>query len=513
MFTISKTITGVCVALVACIMGCGQGQSRMMNKPPAIVPVPKAVKMAQGSLVLGTRVVAAQAQLRPLAVIVADEIRLLTGKKMSVAQGKAGTGDILLTIDNELKGEAYSLQVGDTALVRGGNYSAVAMGTVSLLQAMSVQDGIVKVPHMDVSDEPFSSYRGFMLDLARKWHEIETVKQVVVMCRWYKIRYLQLHLTDDESCVFPSSAYPNPATKNRHYTLKQLNELETFARDRGVTIIPELETPGHSQELRKAIPQLSCAYVGITRRAICPGKESTYEILDKLIGEICDVFQTTPYFHIGCDEVNRRGWDNCSDCKAYMQKHKLDDSMELYRHFIVRMNEVVKKHGKKTIVWEGFHKEGKVDIPRDITVMIFECRYNMPADLIADGYPVINTAWQPLYVVNKRKWSPEKIYGWNMYRWESPWKHSVAYGEGIDVAPTEQVLGAQMCAWDQADDIEIQSIRKRLPAMCERIWSPDAKCGFKDFAARLSVTDASLTKLLQIKEANTGNNKQGEIGK
>jgi hexosaminidase len=288
------------------------------------------------------------------------------------------------------------------------------MGTVSLLQALSVQDGVVKIPHMSIHDEPFVAYRGLMVDLARYWHRMETIKQMVVMCRWYKIRYLQLHLTDDQSCVFPSKAYPKAATQNRHYTLKELHELETFARDRGVIIVPELEAPGHSDALRKALPHLNCSSGG---GAMCLGKESTYDVLDKLIGEICDVFQSTPYFHIGCDEVERLGWEKCSDCKAYMQKHKLDNSMELYRHFIVRINELVKKHGKKTIVWEGFYKEGKVDIPRDITVMIFECLYNMPADLIADGYPVINTAWQPLYVVNKRKWSPEKIYGWNMYRY------------------------------------------------------------------------------------------------
>jgi hexosaminidase len=172
------------------------------------------------------------------------------------------------------------------------------------------------------------------------------------------------------------------------------------------------------------------------------------------------------------------------------------------------MNEVVKKHGKKTIVWEGFHKEGKVVIPRDITVMIFECLYNLPADLISDGYPVINTAWQPIYVVGNRAWSPEYIYGWNMYRWENCWNKSAAYGKGIKVEPTKQVLGAQMCAWEQSDQIEVRSLRERLPAMSERIWNPDATCDFTNFAARLRITDASLTKLLQGGESKSSNNKR-----
>lgn len=484
---VSRMVIGMCVVLGVCI--------RCNAQRAGIVPAPRLVKMNQGELLLGTRVVAAQPELRPLAVILAGEVRLLTGKKMSVAEGRAGTRDILLAIDSKLRGEAYVLEVGKTASVRGGNYNAVAMGTVSLLQAISVQDGVVKAPCMAVSDEPFAAYRGLLVDLARRWHKLETVKQIVVMCRWYKIRYLQLHLTDDQSCVFPSRAYPKAATPGRHYTLKELGELEAFARDRGVAIVPELEAPGHSGALRRALPQLNCVSGG---GAMCPGKESTYEVLDRLIGEMGGVFQATPYFHMGCDEVNMGGWSRCTDCKAYMQKHELGNPKELYRHFIVRMNKVIKKHGKRTIVWEGFHKEGKVVIPRDITVMIFECLYNMPPDLIGDGYPVINTAWQPLYVVGRRAWSPEHIYGWNMYRWESCWKKSAAYGKGIDVEPTRQVLGAQMCAWEQPDQVEIPSLRRRLPAMSERIWNPDAKRDFKDFAARLSATDASLTKLLQV---------------
>lgn len=465
----------------------------MISEGIAIVPAAKSVDMIGGEWVVGSRIVVTDADLRPLADVLAEEIRLLTGRQMLVVEGDVETRDIVLAVDQRLEGEAYMLEVNETALVRGGHYDAVALGSVSLLQAMVVQDGVVKVPRMVVADEPFAFYRGLMVDLARKWHTLTTVKKMVVMCRWYKIRYLQLHLTDDQSCVFLSETYPKVATSARHYTLDELRELEAFARDRGVAITPELESPGHSNALCGALPSLNCVPEG---GAMCPGKETTYEVLDKLIEEMSGIFQTTPYFHIGCDEVDIEGWNNCADCQAYQQKHGLDNAKELYRHFIVRMNEVVKKHGKKTIVWEGFHKEGKVDIPRDITVMIFECLYNLPPDLIRDGYSVINTSWQPIYVVDERAWTPEYIYGWNLYRWENWWEKSAAFVEGIEVAPTRQVLGAQMCTWQQADEVELPSLRERLPAMSERIWNPDAACGFENFAARLSVTDAALTKLL-----------------
>ena len=124
-----------------------------------------------------------------------------------------------------------------------------------------------------------------------------------------------------------------------------------------------------------------------------------------------DIFRTTPYFHIGADEVGMDPWKNCKDCQAFMAAQKLDDVNELYRHFIVRMNEIVKHHGKKTIVWEGFHKEGKTEIPPRCDGDGVESLYNIAPDLIAQGYSVINTSWKPLYVVNQRKWSPEYIYG------------------------------------------------------------------------------------------------------
>jgi hexosaminidase len=162
------------------------------------------------------------------------------------------------------------------------------------------------------------------------------------------------------------------------------------------------------------------------------------------------------------------------------------------------MDEVVKKHGRKTIAWEGFAGEGKTPIPHDITVMVFESLYNRPDHLVADGYKIINTAWQPLYVVNGRNWTPKYIYGWNLYRWENWWDKSQAFPNGINVPPTPLVLGAQMCAWEQADSTELPSLRQRLAAMSERTWNTDAGKDWTNFSDRLAVTDRRLDSLLNV---------------
>jgi hexosaminidase len=302
-----------------------------------------------------------------------------------------------------------------------------------------------------------------------------------------------LHLSDGESFTFPSTAYPQIATKDRHYSLRELRDLETFARDRGVSIVPELEVPGHATALVQAVPQIFASRSG-SRNEICAGREDTYKALDTLVGEMCDVFRSTPYFHIGADEVDKGGWNNCADTKAYMAAHKIADTEELYRHFLVRMNEIVKKHGKKTIVWEGFAKGGKIEIPRDITVMAYEIRYYLPNELVKDGYNVINASWTPLYVVNSNCRPPEEIYAWNVFQFKVV--YAKATDPGVNVTPTPQVLGAQMCAWEQVQELELPSLRHRLPAMSERIWNPAAGRTFADFSERLRAADTALSRLL-----------------
>ncbi len=450
-------------------------------------------------MIVGSQLVVSERELFPLAVVLAEELWALTGRRFLIREGEAVDGDVRLSIDETLKDEEYSLEIGKTAEVRGVDYCALASGTVSILQVISSQQSLLKLPRMKLLDAPFASYRGLLIDLARNWHSLESLKQIVVMCRWYKIHYLQLHLTDDQSSVFRSRSYPHSGAFSRHYTTNQLCDLQAFATTRGVTIVPELNTPGHSAALRQSIPQLRCEPMG---DAMCCGKETTYKIIDTLICELCEIFQTTKYFHIGCDEVIVDGWRKCTACRSYMQTHNLTEPSELYRHFITRLNTIVKRYGKQTIVWEGFHKRGKISIPRDIIVMVFECLYNTPFDLVKDGYSVINASSIPLYVVNDDKCSAEHIYRWNLYRWEPLNRASSLHGRIVELAPTKMVLGAQICAWEQAEMREIPSLRKRLPMMSERVWNPFANLDFNDFSTRLNKTDAQLTRILAAAELN-----------
>jgi len=478
-----------CLAVVLGLLSAGGAVAGAADAGPALVPWPAQCTPGDGRLVFsaGARIVATRPELAPLAGLLAEEIFLLVGQRLETAADRARPGDVVLELADDLPHDAYTLDVADRAIVRGGSYHAVAAGTATLLQAIVADEGRAALPRLTVEDRPVASYRGLLIDVARRWHPIETLEQIVVLCRLYKINYLQLHLTDDQSFTFPSRAFPALPTKDRHYTLDELRELVRFADRRGVTLVPELEGPGHSGKLRALFGRPGTHVLNLA-------SEEVYAGLDTLVGEMCGVFRSSPYFHIGADEAYLKGVGQSDEEKAFMAKHGLQGAAGLYCHYIVRMNEIVKKHGKQTIVWEGFHGSGGggVTIPRDVVVIAWESRYNPPSNLAGLGYTLINAAWKPLYVVGSKRWPADYIYrDWNLRLWQ----HHIDR-TNVQLDSGAAVLGAQMCAWEQSAGAELPSLRPRLPAMSERIWNPRAGRSYADFQRRRTACDALFGRLL-----------------
>jgi len=464
---------------------------------PSIVPAFRAVRVLPGwmNLPAETRVFAVEERLAGLVEVLDGEFSRLMGIGCKLSR-TVEQAEIVLETDTRLADEEYRLEIEDQAVVTGGSPGAVAMGTVSLLQLLAKKNGRPALPRLSARDRPHSPYRGLMLDLARTWHDFEILKQAVVLCRWYKINHLHLHLTDSESFTFPCKAFPRIVTKGRHYTLAQLRRLESFATARGVTLVPELDVPGHSGAMISAMPEL----FGIQHWKKSPlvlnmGREKVYRALDIIIGEMTAVFRASPYFHIGCDEVSMDFHEEDPDVRRTIARCKLRCVHELYRHFLCRMNEIVKKHDKQTLVWEGFGRFGQVQIPRDIIVFEFETLFNLPGQLLKDGYRLVNTSWQPLYVAPRGKWDPEYIYRWNLSRWENWWEKAPSH-DPIQLKPTPRIIGAEMCSWANPGTEEIPLLRRRLPAMAERIWVPDRRGSVADFLKRLKATDRRLDRLL-----------------
>ena len=490
--------------LVAAMMlqGNAQGAAADTSVPP-LVPWPKSVTLGQGSLKLkaDSRIVAADSSLAPLAQVLADEIARLGGLQLKSASDAPHGGDIVLRLDKALPGEAYQIVSQDQAVVSGGNYAAVAMGAVTLLQAVKIEGGACSIPAVTIKDAPRYGYRGLMIDVARKPHSIDSIRQVVQLCRLYKVRYLHLHLTDNEAFTFPSTAFPQLASPDQSYKLDELTALVKYADQRGVTLVPELEAPGHCGVMQSRMPE-TFGMVGSDGKPVrinCLNfmNPKAYPALDTLVGEMCDVFRSSPYIHIGSDEAWLGEIGPRPETAAYLKEHNLSSVHELYTQYIAKMNETVKKHGKQTIVWEGFGDTGSKSckIPTDVIVMEFEVRYNPPRNLIKNGYPVINASWTPLYVVNGHQQTPEHLFGWDVAR----------FGQVGDdwgkiqwdkVDPTPLLTGAQMCAWEQPEWLEIPSLRQRVAAMSQQVWSPGSGGDYAAFALRLAATEAILDRML-----------------
>lgn len=475
---------------------------------PDLVPWPKSIEIGSQYLTLSrnNRITAEDASLVPLSSLLSDEIFKIAGLRLNTAEVRGKSGDIILKIDHKLDGEAYRLDVTDRVVVAGGNYRAVAWGTVSALQAIRHDNKRVFLPCMRIEDEPFADFRGLLLDVARKWHSIETIEQIVEMCRLYKIKYLQLHLTDNPSFTFPSRAYPQLTTVNRHggrsYTWDELQGLEQFATERGVTIIPEFEVPGHGAAMNRAMPELfkiKGTQPYEHHASINFANKEVLKAIETIVAEMCEVFKSSPYFHIGGDEADLAYAHQHPDFKAAFEKHDLGEKgqWQLYRYFLIQMNEIVRRQGKQMIVWEGFHRDpsSKFQIPKDVIVMEYECPFYPPKQLVEDGYTMVNAAWTPLYVVKKHKWSAEKIYDWNMYLF-GQFSRNYELTQWRQLEPTNNVIGAQMCAWEQVEAAEVGSLRAGLPAMSERIWAPDLQRGYENFERRLKSVDGALEKLV-----------------
>jgi hexosaminidase len=466
----------------------------------AVIPAPRSTRLSGEWISLPARLhcFVDDAVLEPLLPLLNVEYGRLTRGQV-VGEQERRKAHLRLVVDPRLADEAYRLEIGEVVSVTGGSYRAVAMGSVTLLQALQRQGEGTILAAGQVEDYPLASYRGLVVDVARQWHDIALLEQLVQLCRWYKINYLQLHLTDDESFTFPSTAYPCLPTPGRHYRREQLRALDEYARVRGVALVPELEMPGHAGQFVRRLPELFGVAGAAEQNTLNMGREEVYHALNRIIGEMATLFPTAPYFHIGGDEAQLGHLAGDPDVQHYLATHQIETLSGLYRHFIVRTSQMVRKHGKQPIVWEGFYKEGEGEIPRDIIVMAWETLYQLPQDLLAAGYPVINVSWKPLYVVNERKWPVETIYQkWNLYRWEN-WLQSAPSYHPIQLEPTSQVLGASLASWDQPPAQELPSLRRRLAALSERTWNASLQPRYPT-AAFLQVLDRQDRALQQVLE-------------
>ncbi len=474
-------------------------ETKVHHTKMVVIPTPKEISPSTKALFLSnaSRLFAEQNELLPLLSMFNQDINKLFGIKFEIDSVIRESSVIRFSIDSLMAKDQYSLEISDDVVVAAGSLNSLINAKTTLLQLAFSSEGKLCFPVTAINDYTDASYRGVMLDLARSWHSVETIKKVIDLAAYYKSNFLQLHFTDYQSYTLPSRKYPKLSTPDRHYSFEDLEDLEEYAKLRGITIIPEIDIPGHASSIVSAYPEVfGLKDIKENPWIINMGKDTVYQALDQIIGELVPIFKSSPYFHIGGDEAIFDKTMADPDVQAYMRDNNLgEDVHDLYRHFLVRINEIVKKHGKQMCVWEGFRREGKVSIPKDIVVFEFETNRYLPNHLVEDGYTVVNTSWKPLYVVNQKKWEPKTIYEWNLWRWENWFKKAPSY-DPIQVKKSPLIIGAQMCSWEQPETAVFKSLRLRLPVMNERIWNSEGNMAYDEFLEKMLATDQKLSLLL-----------------
>ncbi len=462
-----------------------------------LIPEPKNFVLGSGRLNLSnlTQIIYQEPSLSPLAAVLSDEVNRITGYRLSGVRSDSGTTNgIRLVIDPNLAngfsntvGTPYfpqRLDITSTGVVASGaDYAAVAQATVSLLQLIKSSTDGFYLPISSLIDFSLAQYPGVMLDVARKATTLPELLQVVELCRLYKVRYLHLHLNDNEGFTFQSTVLPNLGSESAgsgpgpiRLSRTQLNTLIQYAESRGVTIVPELETVFHAGTMITSYPEIFGGTGSILNLA---NDEMYTRGLFPLIEEMCTVFSTSPYFHVGGDEADLNQLRRSPTYSGYLQAHALNDDVnDIYRFHMQRLSDYITRTcNKRVIAWED------TGIPGIIT-MNWHIGFYGPdlhgdvANLLQAGKSVIQVTWTPstyTSVYSNFNWSP--------------------FDDLTPLGPNN--LGSEMVLWELPGSQAVPYLRYKIPPRQERTYGYGANHrSYEGFSSALAALDAKLDTLL-----------------
>lgn len=475
-----------------------------------IIPTPKKTVLCEGVRPFPAAISTEVAEWQGCCTVFAEAFQKMYPCPMAQAEG-----GIVLHCDSTMEPESYRIDTREGVAVYAKDEAGIRYALASLLMAVTVNKKTEEatVDCGVVEDRPDKPYRSLMIDLARQWHPAYTVHHYIDLCYLLKLNYLHLHFIDDQRYTLPSKAFPHITDGNQAYTYEELAAMNAYAKERGITLIPEFEAPGHAKAMIAHYPEifgnemegdggtiLSESGVPITaKNLVCAGKPQAMEGIRTLLTEIAELFPDSPYIHIGGDEANIGAWNHCTCCKAYMKDRGIEDEKELYSEFVGRVARIVLDLGRTPIVWEGFPPKGVHHIPKETIVCAWESHYHLAPDLLKAGFKIINGSWKPLYIVPSwnLRWGPYEILNWDVHQWQHWWPHSPARLNPIHVEPTEQVLGAQYSVWECTYEQEIGRVLDNLPAFAERAWNTERLWDDDGFYARIKPLLTAIPRLIQ----------------
>ncbi|MEP5568660.1 MAG: family 20 glycosylhydrolase [Halioglobus sp.] len=491
-----------------------------------VIPQPAEVQLSGGHLLLPT----------PLSLDhsggLESELALFTG--FLSAQGMASresVGDvpgITLTLDSTLDASSYFLQATTQGvLLVGGDAAGVFYGLQTLRQLLEQSEPTVEgllLPRQSIRDRPGFGYRGMHLDVSRHFFDIEFIKRYIDLIALHKMNVFHWHLTDDQGWRLESKAFPmltqigawrtgtveghshdagassDGITYGGSYSWEEVREIVAYAADRHITVIPEVDVPGHASAMIAAYPELGCSdepvkvqsHFGVFPEILCPTEE-TFAFLETLLAEVAALFPG-PYIHIGGDEVRKDRWNNCAFCRRLMQREKLEDHGELQAWFVNRTEAIVHKLGKRIIGWDEI-LDGEV---RPSAVVMSWRGTEGGIRAAQEGHDVIMTPLQHVYFDFYQASSvdePMAIHG--LTRLQDVYAFQPV-PDALDSKQRRKILGAQANLWTEyvpdAASAEYM-VLPRMSALAEVLWTPSEQQDFDDFSRRLPALESLLIDL------------------
>lgn len=488
----------------------------------SIIPQPVAIKRIGGEFELtqNTKIVASGELCMRAAAILGEVLLRNYGLVLEVTDQMDVPNSIVLSIASSSAGlgeEGYVLRIHPGSIQVAGSERGLFYGIQTLNQLLPLNfNGKAMIPAAEIFDTPRFRYRGMHLDVARHFMPIEFVKKFIDMLARYKYNYFHWHLTDDQGWRIEIKKYPllaqigsrrresmvgkyeRPYVGDRipvegFYTQEQIHEVVAFAKSRYITIIPEIEMPGHAAAALAAYPGFGCkagydyqvqTTWAASANVLCP-TERTLQFIADVVGEIVILFPDSPYVHIGGDEVKLDHWRESRYVSALILSNGFRGEADVHGWFIRKVGSLVNVHGKSIIGWDEILEGGA---PRDATVMSWrgerggiiaaEAKRNVimtPSDFTYFDHPQGNPEFEPLALgppITLRK-----IY------------HYEPIPPLISEENAKFIMGAQGCVWTEfikkPDDVEYMAFPRAL-ALAEVLWSKKKRDDFGGFLKRLS---------------------------
>lgn len=441
-------------------------------------------------------------------------------EEMSIPAAPKGKATLTISIGNTSGSEAYELTVKEKSIAIDAKSAAGAFyGLQTLRQMLDTAPSDSRLDCVTIDDAPRFGYRGMHFDVSRHFRPVSFLKKQIDAMARLKMNRMHLHLTDGAGWRIQIDSFPlltsyaawrpertwsdwtkngarycdesTPGAYGGYYTRAELEDLIRYAAARHIVVIPEIEMPGHSEEVLAAYPELGCDVEGQSSD-FCPGKEQTFKFLQGVLDEVIDIFPSE-YIHIGGDEAGKGSWHKCPRCQARMEAEHLADVDELQSYLIKRIERYVNSKGRRIIGWDEILEGG---VAPNATVMSWRGTEG-GLRAIRDGHDVIMTPGAFCYLdycQDAPFKEPNSIGGY------TPLRKVYSY-EPIDssLTPAEakHLLGVQGNLWTEyvTDDSHAEYMYyPRIYALAEIGWSPAEAKDYDSFHGRALIFNDAMQR-------------------